>query len=367
MKFTVSTKPLKVAANLAIIKENVSKLYQRSILLQLSADKTDLRINTESNSIFSEVVLKGTGEGEHSTVLIDNLLFKDLISTINTPQVTIDFTANGITLIAGKSTYALPKIMDSDEIQLVSPDKVENPDSAVDVDRNGWKFIKAHQLFAMATSTSNPVYNYVWTGDSDVIVGDYVNSLFTHSESGQMEKPCLLSESIINLLVSMPDDAKMIAHGDSYTVFVKSDSYEYTAQFKPLYESDENGSYNAPIILDMMAADDSNGIIVNGDEIISALNQSLLLADTKVHNISFIVSTEGVRIKDNRVDCFIAPENNVDVSTYELTFNPNVLKAVISACPESIIKICPTLADDEVVGILVVDKEMTIVLGGLES
>ena len=367
MKFTVSTKPLKTAVGLAVVDKNVNKYYQRSILIQLSADKTDLTINTESNSIFSEVNLKGTGDGEPAVVLLDSLLFKQLISTINTPQVTIDFTDNGITIIAGKSTYSLPKLMDSDEIKLESPDTVDNLDEATDIDKNGWKFIKEHQLFAKATSTTNPVYTYVWTGDSDVLVGDYVNSLFTHSESGQLEKPCLLSESIINLLVSMPDDAKIIAKDDTYVISVKSDSYEYTSQFKPLYESDDNGNYNAEMILSLMPSDDDKGIIINGDEIISALNQSLLLADTKIHNIQFSVDSEGVRIKDNRVDCFIAPDNKVDTDAYTLTFNPNVLKSVISACPESIVKICPTVADDEVVGIAVVDKSMTVVLGGLEE
>ena len=115
MKFTVSTKPLKTAVGLAVVDKNVNKYYQRSILIQLSADKTDLTINTESNSIFSEVKLKGTGDGEPAIVLLDSLLFKQLISTINTPQVTIDFADNGITIIAGKSTYALPKLMDSDD------------------------------------------------------------------------------------------------------------------------------------------------------------------------------------------------------------------------------------------------------------
>lgn len=367
MKFTVSTKPLKVATGLAIINQNVSKFYQRSVLVQLTATNTDLTINTESNAIFSEVNLKGVGEGETAVTLIDSLLFKQLVSTINTPQVTIEFTNNGITLIAGKSSFALPKLMDADELKLNSPEKITDESSAVDIDKDGWKFIKEHQLFARATSTANPVYMYVWTGDSDVLVGDYNNSLFTHSTVGQLEKPCLLSDSIINLLVSMPDEAKLYTKGDEYIVAVKSDSYEYRSQFKPLYESEENGNYSSAVILEMMNPDTDKGIVVNGDEIISALNQALLLADSKVHTILFSVNNEGLRIKDSRVDCFIAPENQSSSDSYELRFNPNILKSVITACPESIVKICPTIVEDECVGITVIDNSMTIVLGGLEE
>ena len=367
MKFTVSTKPLKVAANLAVINQNVSNFYQRSTLIQLTANATDLTVNTESKGIFSEVVLKGVGEGAEDGVLLDCLLFKQLVSTINTPQVTIEFTNNGITILAGKSTYALPKQMDIDEMKLTSPTKVEDNASAVDIDKNGWKFIKEHQLFARSTDKNNPVYMYVWTGDSDVLVGDYANSLFTYSSVGQLDNPCLLSQSIINLLASMPDDAKLISSGESYVVSVKSDSYEYTAQFDPLYESEDNGNYNADIILGMMTPESDNGVVVNGDEIIAALNQSLLLTTAKDHTIMFKVAKDGVRVTDTKVNCFVAPENEYSGDSFELKFSPTVLKSVISACPASIIKICPTIVEDEVVGITIIDDSLTVVLGGIDE
>lgn len=373
MKFTVSTKPLKTATDLVVIDSNVSKYYHRSILLQITVDGNIMTLNTEGTAIFSQVKLIGSAEtkSDKVSVLLDNVLFKKLISTINAPQVTIELTDNGIVLTAGKSTYSLPKMMDSTEVSLNAPTAFTDKqlESALDMDKSSWKFIKEHQIYAKSQTTQtteNPVYTYVWTGDSDVIVGDMEKSLFTHSNVGQFDRPCLLSDNIINLLTSMPDDAKVIPVDDSYIITVKSDSYEYTAQFTPKYESEQNGDYNAPIILDMMNVDESTGVIVNSDEIINALNQVMLLSDVKKPIVNFSVSKDAITIKDSRVNCVIPTENEYTGNPYSLIFEPARLKTVISSCTDSVVKICPTCMEDEVVGIIIIDKSLTIAYGGGE-
>lgn len=370
MKFTVSTKPLKTATDLVVIDSNVSKFYHRSILLQITVDGNTMTLNTEGTAIFSQVKLIGSAEtkSDKVSVLLDNVLFKKLISTINTPQVTIELTDNGIVLTAGKSTYSLPKMMDSTEVSLNAPATFTDKqlENALDMDKSSWKFIKEHQIYAKSVSMESPVYTYVWTGDTDVIVGDMEKSLFTHSNVGQFDKPCLLSDNIINLLTSMPDDAKVIPVNDSYIITVKSDSYEYTAQFTPKYESEQNGDYNAPIILDMMNVDESTGVIVNSDEIINALNQVMLLSDVKKPIVNFSVSKESITIKDSRVNCVIPTESVYTGNPYSLIFEPARLKTVISSCTDSVVKICPTCMEDEVVGIIIIDKSLTIAYGGGE-
>ena len=370
MKFTVSTKPLKTATDLVVIDSNVSKFYHRSILLQITVDGNTMTLNTEGTAIFSQVKLIGSAEtkSDKASVLLDNVLFKKLISTINTPQVTIELTDNGIVLTAGKSTYSLPKMMDSSEVSLNVPTTFTDKqlENALEMDKSSWKFIKEHQMYAKSVSMESPVYTYVWTGDTDVIVGDMEKSLFTHSNVGQFDKPCLLSDNIINLLTSMPDDAKVIPVNDSYIITVKSDSYEYTAQFTPKYESEQNGDYNAPIILDMMNVDESTGVIVNSDEIINALNQVMLLSDVKKPIVTFSVSKDSITIKDSRVNCVIPTESEYNGNPYSLIFEPARLKTVISSCTDSVIKVCPTCMDDEVVGIIIIDKSLTIAYGGGE-
>ena len=184
MKFTLSTKPLVAAANLVIINSNINEFDDKSYMLEITADRTNLYLNTETHFIVSEVKLLGTGtEEEPARAFVDALIFKNLISTLKSAQVEIDFTPNSIVVTSGKSSFSLPMMANAKDGAFRSPLELssEKISAADNIDLGKWKYIKKHQLYAKATSYALPVYTYVWVGkDNDVLVGDLNNNLFTH-------------------------------------------------------------------------------------------------------------------------------------------------------------------------------------------
>lgn len=370
MKFTLSTKPLVTAANLAIINSNVTKFYHKSVMVELTATQNKLLINTEATSIISEVKLSGVGDStEEARIFVDALTFKNLISTLKASQVELEFEDNALIVTCGKSSFSLPKLADAKDGSFTSP--VELTDDVIAtadlVDISKWKFIKDHQMFAKADSYTAPVYTYVWAGASgDAIVGDYNNSIFTHSNSSQMKTDCLLSETIINLVTSLPENTKIVRSGDTYVLYIAADSYEYRSQITPETESEDGlGIYNADIIKSIMEMS-ANIVKVDGSEIITALNQSALLTVDKNPKIEFKVDSDGVHLKDKRIDVVIPIEGTVD-KPYTLSFKPSQLKPLISNSPDTLLELCPRIADDEVVGIIVGSKGYTAVLAGSEE
>lgn len=369
MKFTLSTKPLVTAANLVIINSNVTKFYHKSIMVELTATQNKLLLNTEATSIVSEVKLSGVGtSAEEARIFVDALTFKQLLSTIKTAQVELEFTDNALIINCGKSSFSLPKLADAKDGSFTAP--VEFSEDVIatanSVDLSKWKFIKDHQMYAKAESYTAPVYTYVWAGSSgDALVGDYNNSIFTHSKSSQMETDCLLSETIINLVTSLPENTKIVKSDDTYVLYISADSYEYRSQITPVFESEDNGNYNAQIIMSIMEMS-AETVKIDGSEIITAINQSALLTVDKNPKIDFTVDSEGLHLKDKRVNVLIPIEGTV-TSSYTLSFKPNMLKSVISNSPDTQLELCPRIADDEVVGIIVHSKDYTAVLAGSEE
>lgn len=373
MKFTVSTKPLKNSLNLCIINANVSKYYSKSLLAQITANSDTLRINHAANSILSEVKLKGLGDDGVMSIMVDCLLLKQLISTINTSQIEFDFSENALMIRAGKSSFSLPKLMDTSEVQLSVPKSITENDlvSSNDVTKSDWKFIKEYQMYAKSDSTVNPVYTYIWVGEhGDVLVGDYVNSLFTHSTVSKLGKTCLLTDTVVNLFNILPDGAKIITRHDTYSISVCTDGYEYTSEFVPIYESDEIGNYNSEIIMNMMGinkSEESNTGIskVNVADINIVLNQAALLSTSKDPQITCTFEKNQIIFEDSRINCTIPAEGGIDIS-YTLIFKSNSLKSVILNCPESMIGISPIFNDGEIVGITISSGRLTVVLAGVE-
>ena len=342
MRFTVSTKPLKNALGLCIINANVSKFYSKSLLAQITASAGVLSINHAATSILSQVKLRGMDDGNSGSIMVDSILFNQLVS--------------------------LPKLMDTSEAQLPAPESIGQAalESAEEVTKADWKFIKEHQMFAKSDSTVNPVYTYVWVSENgDVLVGDYVNSLFTHSTVSQLGETCLLTDTVISLFNNLPDGAKLVKHNSKYFISVNTDGFEYLSEFTPLYESDEIGNYNADIIMGMMIPDDTAVSQVNVSDINTVLNQAALLSSDKEPQITCTFERNQIRFIDARVNCTVPTEGG-PTTPYELTFKPSALKAVISNCPEPKISISPTINEDEVVGISVISGNLSVVLAGLE-
>lgn len=368
MKFTLSTKPLKTAINLVVVNANVSKFFTRSLMIEMTATRDTLTINTEASALLSEATLRGVGDEERAVIFVDALQLKALISTLNAAQVELEFTNNSLIIRSGKSSFSLPKQADESDGNFASPEPLTDNliANATPVDGGSWKFIKDHQLYAIATSYTEPVYTYIWVGaDGDVLVGDKVNSLFTHSEVGQLNTNCLLRDTVVNLITSLPENAQIVRVGNKYIVFISNDSYEYRTQITPLEENEQNGIYSSDIIISIMELGDSY-IEVSAADILTALNQSALLTTDKNPKIEFCVSDGALRLKDRRVDIEIPAKGKIDMP-YSILFKTNMLKSVISNSPDDELKIGPRVTDGDIAGIIVHTTQMTSVLACVDS
>lgn len=364
MKFICNTKPFADSLDLGIINSNVSNFHQKSCTVELTASDKMLKINIEASQIFTEIHIPGKGEGEPSSIFVDSLLLKNLASTFESSTVTLNFEENGLIITSGKSKFTLPKMVEGGDFDLKAPQVPENLDGAIDIDQADWKFIKEYQMYAISMAFINPVYTKVWVGENgDVLVGDFDNSLFTHSVHSKLGKTCLLSDTIINLFNSLPAGSKLIPLDDSYVIQLKTDSYEYLTQFTPLYESDESvGSYNSDIFLGMMQHSE-NGVKVNTVALTKALNQALLLSTNTQDSIFFSFADGVLHLTDKNVDCSIEVEG---VSNdFKVEFNLERLKKVIANYSDETINFIPMMQDNEVVGIMVWNSQLTTIVAGL--
>lgn len=368
MKFIVDTKALKNALNLCIIKSNISKYYSRSLLVQITANKGILKINHAANLILSQVSVHGSDDGGTASILVSSSLFKQLIDTLYSSEIELEFTDNTLIIHSGKSTFNLPKLMDISEAQLPTPgdlDKI-SVTNADTISKTDWKFIKDHQLFALANTYINPIYTYVWMcASGDVLTGDFVNSVFTHSAVSQFGETCLLTDTVISLFANLPGDTKLLKHDNKYTVFANTADYDYLAEFTPLYESDDTGDYNSEIIMNMMMQDEDNTVSANISDINTVLNQVALMSDSKNEIIKCDFDKEKITFSNSTVNCVIPVNGNLKVP-YTITFKSAMLKSAISNCPSSQLSICPVKNEDEIVGISIKSGNLSVVIAGVE-
>lgn len=369
MKFTLSTKPLSDALALGVVNANISKFYRKSCLAQVTASKSDLIINLEASFILSEIRLKGSGDAETTeTIFVDSLLLKQLVSTFDTSTVTLEFTEGGLILYSGKSKFTLPKMVDGDELSLNTPSIPGESANAIKVDKADWKFIKDYQMYAIAMSFIHPVYTRVWVGSNgDVLVGDFDNSIFTHSEKNKLGDTCLLSDTVINLFNSLPEGAELYKSEKSYMIKVATDGFEFIAEFTPQYESDEGvGSYHSEMILDMVEKPAEGSIKLSTAAINKFLSQAELLKSSAEDVITLYVNDNNqIGLKDSNVDCIIDVEGKIS-EPFKVNFKTSLLKSVFSNYTDESIKLAPMISEDEVVGVLVWNKELTTVLAGVD-
>lgn len=369
MNFVLSTKPLADALNLGVINSNVSKFYQKSNVAQITATRNTLRINLEAARIVTELTLKGSGDSDETqTVLVDCMLLKQLVSTFEASTTTLEFTDGGLILHSGKSKFTLPKLLDDIEIEIRRP-AIGEYGAGKEIDKAGWKFVKDYQMYAIAMSFIRAVYTRVWVGDTgDILVGDFDNGIFTHSEKGSLNSTCLLSDTIINLFISLPEGAKMTSLGRSYLINVNTDTFAMASEFEPYFEDDEGvGSYNSDIFLSTMQEPDNHegAITVSTSTISKFLSQADLLATGTEATMDMTVADSQVILHDNNVDCRIDLKTAV-ATPFELTFKMSLLKSALSNYDVEEIRIYPSIQEDEVVGILICSDDLTTILAGVE-
>lgn len=372
MKFTVTTKPLADALNLGVIDGNISKYFQRSCLAQITTTKHDLKINLEAASITTEIILKGSGDvDETKTDFVDCKVLKQLVNTFDASVTTINFIEGGVELQSGSSKFVLPRLIDADvaeNAQLDVPSLPPEGAPRVKIDQSNWKFIKEHQMYAIAMSFVKPVYTKVWVGEGgDVIVSDFDNSLFTHSKKSNLGRTCLLADTIINLFNSLPEGADITQLEDSYRIDLKTDAFEYAAEFKPKHEEDPDmGSYEADSIIGLMKKDDSHKIQVNTAEFMKYLGQASLLARATDTDITLSLSDGFLSLKDNNVDC----KSKVETSCPDFTagFKTDAFKSVLSNVDEETISMAPMFDESGVVtGLVIWTSDLSVVLGSTEE
>lgn len=366
MKFMCNTKPLVDSVSMAVINSNVSNFYKKSCILQLTCENDTLFVNVESQNICTEIMLSGKSDGEKSTVFVDSIKFKNLLNTLDSNSLTLEFESWGLTIRSGKSKFTLPKVIDDGEFELNRPNNGDVESDYIEFNVEDWKFVQNRQLYAIATTFINPVYTNVWVGeDGDCITGDMDTGLFTHATINGIGVTCLLSDTIVRLFTSLPENSKFIGIGNgSYLIESKNEGYTYKTEFTPLYESNENvGEYNSNIFLSMMEhpSDFTN---VDTSFLSKSLNQATLLSTSSTDVITFKVDGNNVALIDTNIQSILDCNGSSDLK-YEIEFRLSLLKKVISNYDGEVC-ISPIYQENDVVGILVWDDYVTTILSGIE-
>lgn len=366
MKFTCNTKPIVKGLDLGIISSNVTKFYQKSCIVELNIEGDSLRVNTEASSIKSELkfVGKASGEGASHT-FVDSMLFKNLLNTIDSDVIEFELKEDGLTVWSGKSKFNLPQVVSVDDIELSRPQQVDEPAEVIGIDINKWNFIKNNQLYALAMSFVHPIYRNIWLGErGDVIAGDFDNSIFTHSDKAQLNTTCLIPDTIVNLLTTVPENSQIIQLGRNYEVRVETDPFTYVCEFSPKYEDDPDiGDYNSEVILNLFDVA-SEGISLEVSKISKYITQAELFASNNDEVIHLAVQDNTFSLKTENVDCKLSVEN--PFTDFECTFKISLLKDLLSHMDEDVIRIKPLIQSDEVSGIVAWTDNMEVVLAGVE-
>lgn len=369
MKFTVSTKPLSDALDLGVVNANVSKFYRLSEVAQLTATKHSLIINLCASQITTEIKLSGIGDEDTQVRrFVSCVSLKQLIHTFEANTTEIEFVEGGIILYSGKSKFVIPQISDNEDSELARPSMPDYSEPQTKLDINSWKFIDDHQMFAAAMSFVKPVYTMAWMGENGTaVVGDFDSSLFTMSNKNTLGITCLLTDTAINTLTSAPENTTLIKLDNSYLIHVKQDSFELISEFKPRYESDENiGSYHSDIIIDTINNNKIGGVSVPVKPITKFINQLDIISSSdvpitiKVDNDSLYMISSGSKFS---VQALNAGTNIIE---YELDFNMDQLKSVLSNYTSENITICPCRNDDEIVGLIIFDDDLSTMIAGID-
>ena len=374
MKFTVSTIPLKNVMNLGIIKSNISKFYYRSNIVQITADRDTLKLNIEAASIKTRMTLRGSGDEDAvRTVMVECLKFKNLIDSIDSEIISLEFIDGGLYVHTGTSKFAISQIIDANDAQLDEP--VDNFDTAntITITSSDWQFINDHQMFAISTSEKRPVYKNVWVGsDNAAIVGDFDASLFTYSKHGNFDSSCLIPPTLINLFTSIPEGSTIAKIDKNYVLNIETDNYSMVTEFTPKYEDDETvGSYNSEIILNILKHPE-NFITLDINPIIKFINQTAIVNQSDAGKITDFILGDGKLLLNNRSNSY-STEVDTDAS-YTVKFATAYLKSVLSNLDDDKVNVAPMKrtvpgangqpATEITIGCIFWTDDLTIVLAG---
>lgn len=365
MNFTLSTKPFADSLNLGVINANISKFNQKSYLAELTATRNTLTVNLEAAQIVSEIKLKGSGDSdEQVTAFVDCGVLKSIVNTFEASVTTIEFTEGGIILHSGKSKFTLPKMIESAEGSLARLSEIPAGAATVKVNKADWKFIDDYQMYAIAMSFVYPVYTHVWMGkDGDTIVGDFTNSLFTYSKTGKLGKTCLLTDTIVNLMNSLPENAEISTLEDGYRIDVKTDGFEYAAEFYPMYEDDKN-DYKSEIMLQQVMKNENDMFNLPVAEVKKFVAQSDILSSGSDEFVDVALAAGELRVSDANVDCRVAVQGTA--TDFQIQLKSEHFKAVLNHLDSETVSISPIKDEGSVLGLVFWTDNLAVVLGGAE-
>ena len=372
MKFTVNTKSLKNAIGLGIIKANISNYYYRSNVVQLTATKDQLKLNIQASGIKTRMLLSGSGDEDVvSTIIVDCSTFKSLIDSIDNDVLTIEFIPGGIYVHAGTSKFAISQLLDANDVQLEEPMEEYTATSTITIKPTDWQFVKDHQMYAIATKGTHPVYENAWVGtEGDVIIGDFDLSMFTYSKRGGFDTTCLLPTSLINLFTSIPEGSTVSKVDRNYILNIETDSYSMVTEFTPKYEDDESvGSYNSAIILNMLKHAESF-ITVDVAAITRYINQTSIVSKSDLDKVfDFTVNGEELTLS-NATSSYSMQIIATNTEQYTVKFNSELIKKVLSNFDSDKVNIAPMTRElpdgtKRTIGCIFWTDSLTTVLAGM--
>lgn len=370
MKFIINTKPLSDSLDLGVINANVSKLYQKSTLAQITATRDSLIINLAASQITTEIRLAGKGDEDGPVkIFVNCMLFKQLVHSFDSSTIEMEFVDGGLILHSGKSKFTLAQIGDSDNSALDVPSSLAGVSyEQLKLDTAGWKFVKDRQMFALSMSFMYPVYTMAWVGENgNLLVSDYMNELFTLSSKGSIHDTCLLTDTIINLFTSYPEGTVFLKLPESYMLQCKKDSFEICSEFKPRYESDEGmGDYRSDMIIDMINRNQDEAIQVNTKTLNKFLSQVDLLSISSDDCIKVSISDGKFSLSDSRSHFDTDIQGRLS-KPFVLSFKTNMFKSVCGDFSDEIISISPCYQNDDPSGIIISNDELSIMLAGVEE
>ena len=371
MQFSLNVAPLKSALDLAVVNSNISKFFEKSTVVELSVTGSKLFVNTQATALLSEVVIPGNNvDNGEASAIVDCVLFKQLVSTIDGNEMTLDFQDNFLVVKCGKSKFNVPKLLsDEDAASLDKP--VSDSDVAdslcgelhVDV----WKYIQNHQLYAVALSQINKVYTRVWVNnDKGVLTGDPTLSIFTYQPSSDLDSSCLVSSTIVNLLATLDSGTKLYRASDtSYLVVMDTDAFSFRAQFNVDREDETGiGVYDSDMILDMVLDDTQKGVKVPKSKMNSTVKQASLFSSASNPYVYVSAGSDGVRMTSDNVNCLLSPDTS-DVE-YNVKFAISDVDMVVSHMETEDVELYPIVKEGEVFGVRLVSGNLTALVGGAE-
>lgn len=374
MKFTSNVKPLQDVLDLVVVPSNISKFYAKSTILQVSIDsKGQLILNSEADSVISEARLKGSVDKiESTTTFVDSVQFKALIATLDSPTVQLDFDGGHIVVQSGRSKFSIPNPGIDGTMALQSP--VEPSGTEFDLKSDIWKSVKDKQMYSLSDNFVKLVYTYIFNGTKEIMVGDYMNGLFTRTPKVGLPSQCLLSSNVVSVILSVDNDSKGYHVDRSFVIVSTTDTYQFISELKPKYEtSPEVGSYNSEMISELFTKADMDGILLPIVKVKLLLLQSNLLLEGDSPSIKWSCADNILRFTSDKgeVDGEIEGKLTGKPKKWELEFKLKNIMSVISNLDGENIGVYPSFQEegDEVIcnALVFKDDSVEVILAGLEK